>query len=460
MKLTVAPGEGRVHRSSDAVAFCPVPIPELGDIVRSGGKGSLFRLLAELIVSRSFAITPFVVLRLGDEPTLFLYGDLAVTVSGEQIDGRSTSTWIERPLTKTFSLEAGDTERVSNYADCDLSAGTVAADGFILAPNDTIEPSPASDVPASIPAAELAPADTPADVQAASSDGPTPIGLFPARDAAPSGLASAPEVEEAGSSTATGSHDLPPVPHAPAPIDNTVGTIDDDDFDPFAEPDVVNLELIGSVAAPETANEFVPFEPSLPSDPESVVVDESDDRTIASDATPPLDPPRGSAPPGLRAPPSSIPRAAVHRDNIEPAAVPPPGGFSPPTPGTGVGQAPVADASPALDHVDDRRAMLRVDDGQLHAVGSGLYVGRYPSKKGLPDGYGEVVVQGEDISRVHWRITAEPTGALAVEDLGSTSGTSTVGPDGVAQRLDPGMRRIIGPGTKIVFGDRWAMLER
>ncbi len=125
-------------------------------------------------------------------------------------------------------------------------------------------------------------------------------------------------------------------------------------------------------------------------------------------------------------------------------------------------QAPLPTPDPGSDlGADPARyyGRLRFDDGQEHEVTGGLYVGRHPTKMGLPDGYGTVVVTGQHVSRVHWKLVVGHR--IEVVDLGSTTGTTVVLPaTGIQYSVgaeDQPME--IVPGTKINFGDRWAVFE-
>jgi len=425
MSLAVAPGKGRVHRFEGAVAFCPRPISELRAILGTSDDKTLFQKLAALVVSRGFDADPFVVVRTNDAPAVFVFGDITVDASGESIDGRTASTWIERPLPEEFTLQGGDLSQLDEFADCDLIVGTVGAAGFSF--------SQGADLPKTQSSVQT-PGATEAETEQPSVE-TQDLADLPSTEVVPEPASTVQPVTSAEESAEL------------AQLEEE----DEDDFDPFAEPDLVDLEMIGSVPAPEIEVAAPELEAELDLADETILpatVEESDhDRSGSS-----------SQPSGVRPPPTAIPPATT-TGRSEPVGLRP---------------APTASAAPLSgkpnraepDVAVEQRvrsagpATLRVDDGQQIEVGSGVYVGRYPSKKGLPEGIGEVVVQGEDISRVHWALVAEMSGAFAVEDLGSTSGTKTVGPDGIEQPLNPGARRIIGSGTKIIFGDRWALFER
>lgn len=400
MKLMVVPGIGRVHRSDRAVAFCSGQSPDLAAIIQDSDSQALFQKLAMLVVSTEFKHSPFMVLRLGEERTMFLFGDLDVKTGDECFNGTTATTWIEMPVATGAPLRVGDTNESSNYEDCDLQSGTVAGSGFVLVPGGL-----SSTRETSLPTATSDPG-TPEGV---------PIGIKPLED-----------TSSARESVQTKT------------VVELIEVEDNDDFDPFEDPQTVDLDSIGTVIVAETESQPSEDQDCIPQ-PEVPEVDlDLEDMTIPPSHEDDL-PELRSKPLNLRAAPTTIPAPA--------------GASSPPVPK--LRSAPSNNPTPKTG-----LATIRVDDGQVVQFAVGLYIGRYPGKQGVPAGYDELVVQGEEISRVHWALTIEPSGAVAVEDLGSTSGTTTIGADGIEQPLAKGARRIVGPNTKILFGNRWVLFER
>jgi len=117
-------------------------------------------------------------------------------------------------------------------------------------------------------------------------------------------------------------------------------------------------------------------------------------------------------------------------------------------------------SEPAAEEADTPEVdygCLQLDDGQVIIIHSNLYLGRYPTKSGLPSGYQPVVVRGEHVSRVHWALVVSETGELTAKDLGSTGGTyiedATVGK---RIALTAGDEYPLRPESTVRFGDRWA----
>ncbi len=102
------------------------------------------------------------------------------------------------------------------------------------------------------------------------------------------------------------------------------------------------------------------------------------------------------------------------------------------------------------------RGELRLDDGQNIEIGQSVYIGRYPSKHGLPPGYDAIVIASDHVSRIHWELVYDGE-SVSVADLGSTTGTYVQGPgDDQQTRLAAGHLVPIENGTVITFGDRSA----
>ena len=106
-----------------------------------------------------------------------------------------------------------------------------------------------------------------------------------------------------------------------------------------------------------------------------------------------------------------------------------------------------------LEGSDSVRHVLRFDDGQEIVIGNGVYVGRHPTKNGLPDGYHGTTIRGEHVSRVHWELSLT-NGVPQIRDLGSGSGTEV---ESQGQRIPATAQGVdIAVGATVHFADRWA----
>lgn len=99
--------------------------------------------------------------------------------------------------------------------------------------------------------------------------------------------------------------------------------------------------------------------------------------------------------------------------------------------------------------------LLAFDDGtQHHLVGTGV-LGRDPVPDAAHVGAERIPVHdpGRSISKTHLALSVK-AGAVLVEDLHSTNGTSVRSPEGVSTSVLPGAPLLVGPGSTIRFGDR------
>ncbi len=154
------------------------------------------------------------------------------------------------------------------------------------------------------------------------------------------------------------------------------------------------------------------------------------------------------------APPRAIPDlpSSFSDDDASDAGSPP---VRPPgRPRLAVSEQDQDDLTPA----SRRRASVRFDDGQEAEVDTGIFVGRHPTKHGLPDGYAAITIRSEHVSRVHWELKVHG-GDILVRDLGSSSGLVLT-----ADGLDPleiprdGEVTLGGP-VRLEFADRWADID-
>ena len=216
-----------------------------------------------------------------------------------------------------------------------------------------------------------------------------------------------------------------------APVLDTHG---DEPWDPLADPDV-DLAAIG--AAPEVESLLDPIEPmespttsplAEPNESEHKVAEPEEPAGIRSAPIPP--------------PPSGPPPLQALRSNSDPT-LPGPPSFAPPSP-----QA--EDADRIASHI------LAFDDGQEVAVVRGVYVGRHPTKNGLPENYSSATIRGEHVSRVHWELRIENNEAL-IRNLSSNSGIEV---EVRGERIAvPDAGLTIPSGSTVHFADRWATYE-
>ncbi len=98
---------------------------------------------------------------------------------------------------------------------------------------------------------------------------------------------------------------------------------------------------------------------------------------------------------------------------------------------------------------------IRFDDGQIVVVSDGLVVGRHPAWR---PNYRAIEVASQTVSRSHWELAVSGERTF-VRDLNSADGTWLRYRSGDRMLLKPGMSVPLEPGTMVLFGDRWAVME-
>ncbi len=371
-------------RTADFVAFSSGPIDGLYQLLLQEPTEVVFKRLASLVVENDFTLPAFLVVRTGSFPAAFVYGDADLICSGASttITGSSSSTWIERPLENEEALRfhvgsISDDDRVA--IDTRLVLGCVPAAGLSFG----------------IPEEKPSPEDAEPEVD--------PIWQPPE----------------------------PEVLSDPHELEIDV----DPDWDPRADPEPIDLAVIGSSptvspehpATPEISDHLI-AEPQVEPDQPPIQATEParfDNKSIL-ETTRPAEPSSG----GMF--PSTLPRET----DAQPLLIPEPARQNP------------------------TQGRLAFDDGQITNIVVGAYVGRFPVKNGLPEGYEGVVVRSEHVSRTHWEVFTD-SGIAYVRDLGSHNGTSLQGPDDQeAQSLQAHEPTELLPDSVIHFGDRWARYER
>jgi|GEM_PF-4643440 len=102
----------------------------------------------------------------------------------------------------------------------------------------------------------------------------------------------------------------------------------------------------------------------------------------------------------------------------------------------------------------NRRARLVCSNGYSVLVGRGLIVGRFPSKHGVPEGYGTLKVTGAQVSRVHLRFTLDD-GVLNVRDENTANGSTLISSERAIRPVPSGSRQVaLEVGDAIEFGDQ------
>ncbi len=428
MRVAVSPGSGLLIVTSKLVAFSAEPIEEWFSLLAEEGDGhelQINRRMAALVVGKEFQVPPFAVIQ-RDPGSLFCFGNIEVLLGdGSAVNGAATSTWVEHPLSTSqltgLSVGLGIDDRAL------LGDGTVFAGGFRLVSTQT-----QSGATVDLGQTEPAGTDVPSRLDAA----PTP----PDSLSQPASPVPAVPVSPAGTEHGNASPNGEPgvaAPHsAEAPAEP------DDDWDPLADPDDLDLASIGAPAPAEPPTEVVSTALEAESAPQPNLVPE---RPAESS---------GMFSPGTNLANSDDSEPEVADEpTLAPPVRPPPRLGSDPVSG---GVAPVAPAGgpPATGLV------VEFDDGRSVAVVDGIYVGRHPSKRGLPDGFDAVVTDGETVSKVHWELVVDGPGVASVRDLGSVNGTF-VQVVGSAQQEPVGTEAAveIRPGATVHFGDRWARIQ-
>ena len=492
MKLRIIAGQGRIFRFGDVIGMSAGPIPELGSIVAdTANHKNLFKQLAAMVVRNDFAVNPFVAIRLGEEPVAFVFGDLTLTTANPSapINGSESTTWVERALNdnETKFLHAGESD-ISGGPDpdidawdggneCFLEVGFVFGGGFTFGtpaqpttPSETAEPvempEPVIAVNPVEPIKPFEPFDTVEPIEDVEqfADGGEPSTA--ASGPPPGPLSGPPPGPFDDVRLGEGPLGADPPSSGEQPLMN--------DFDPFAFETDIQLDQIGAQVQPDVylapgpSTELEPpLEPQSELDPEP----ERDDPTnfgplpvplVPPPARPPADlpPPPIYAPPLANVPPPNLAEHAPPADQYAPVSdqYPPPKDHYPgPDESTTHGEI---DPDGTTELIEGER-IIRFDDGQAVATYDGLFVGRYPSKGGLPEGYEEVVIRGEHVSRVHWAFDIDADGQASIRDLGSTSGTFVEPADqaGSPIQVTPGTSFPAMTGATIRFGDRWAQIE-
>ncbi len=444
VRMSLLAGTGRAVRHRDLVAFSAAPIAGLADMLAVDGT-DVFKRLAALVVRHQFDLPAFAVIDTTAHRA-FVFGDIALHGPGGSISGGQATTWVEATVADLELLACGP-EGTQPDPDTDLVEGAVPAGGFVLSTDPA--PSAAGLRPDAVPLSAATPAE---DVEPEFALSPEPeLALLaetvlmaePERvlmaEPEPVGV-SEPDLATADAPGRTTTYD-----EAPARLSILDQPVD---WNPLADPVGVDLASLGRVnhpagapsgsgwTRPATAEPAPDAPPAPPAPPDAATI--ALRRPLGVPAGPEADIP---PPPAGPVPPVPVP-LTVDDD---------PGATLPEIP------ALMVTADPAEG--PEAPARLRCDDGQLIEVRVGAYVGRHPTKGGLPEGYVAVTIRGEHVSRVHWKLTVAGDGLL-IADLGSASGTSIQLPGwSQAAALEGTEPTVVLPGTTVHFADRWAVVE-
>lgn len=406
-------GDGKLAHSGSAIIYSKGLNEDLFSLGRQQPSID-FKALATLVVSHEFNMAPFVVVDT-EQRKIFVFGDIVANVDGVELDGSTTTTFIESAIERDASVTCGHGAEISGQ----LNDGWARASGFSWGAGSVDaqaqvprveQPEPVSSVPEATPIAQPVPVEEVVEPAVGVEQAVEASG----GDASPDGLGEVVETQ------------MVPVPPVVAPLSD----VEPDEMDPLADPGI-SLEAIG---APEVVTDNT-APPLLPTPIETSPFEQMPELEPEPTAEPKLENPASEQQAPQTAlippPPSGIPLLQSTEGRSEPTI-----GLTPP--------------------VQSDRHILRFDDGQQIAFAAGVYVGRHPSKNGLPDGYLGVTVSGDRVSRVHWELIVEADVVL-VRDLGSSSGT-VVELDGRRRvATEAGIR--ISTGAKIHFADRCATYE-
>lgn len=135
------------------------------------------------------------------------------------------------------------------------------------------------------------------------------------------------------------------------------------------------------------------------------------------------------------------------------------GGFVPlRPPGTPQLRAPQIELDQQAPPISPRALVVRFDDGQEAEIDRGLYVGRYPTKNGVPHGYKAITIRSEHVSRVHWEVDLSGAQPL-IRDLGSLDGLLLKTDGSESVEVHPNGSAQIDGEVRVEFGDRWAKIH-
>lgn len=445
MDVSLIPGEGIVSRDERFLTWSADDSLDVMAQVCDAGDGA-FKALAALVLEKDFDASPFVVVDFERE-SAFIFGSAVLWSPGGVFDGATTSTWVETKLEDLSDLavnaDAGEADVVTRLVE-----GTVRAGGWLMVDVGTAsgqitesmaDPEEAAEAPhdeAEGSGAVIEAVDSHEEHDAIDDLPEAALEDGDADEALPS------ESEEVPSEISDSITDEPQgveilVPPASSNVEN-------DDVDFLQDDDALDDEA--PIASDEEGQSESLTIDLLEDDTEDVADPFAGDLTVVASSI-------GNGPPTVTF--DGEPPEVPDFPSEEEAGLAAPPLRSPGTPRLRSQEVTDDDMSPSPR---SRSVSVHFDDGQSVELDRGLYVGRHPTKNGLPVGYSSVTIRGEHVSRVHWEI--DLSGEMPViRDLGSMSGLLLQ-----AEGLDPmeiasnGEAALAGT-VRVEFADRWAEID-
>ena len=446
LRVTVAPGTGRIARRAGSFLFDPSGenTELIASFLDAASDDAAIVAVKQHLIDSGFESPPIVAVEWrGEGMDLLVFGDVNIQTSAAaapNLSGAGSGTWIEREL---GSLELGDATEVEVWCGddtdpaTDLRHGHVRGGGVRVAlvrPAEVVkrpvpEPEPESLNPRPVPSAEPPAPPEPVPAVAADPD-PAPAAPAPA-PAAPAPVASAPEPAAVPS---------PPTPAPPMP---TPPPLQPAATNGASAPAPAPVAQAGFVAA-MPASDWGDTEPQagggvVATAPDPFVEAGRSNANLLDDAvTEPLAPagsPVDAVEPGSAGLVEAVLCANQHsnppRSTICRVCA---AEISPDTPVMLVAQ-------PSVGH-------LRFEDSSVVEVDGALLVGRKPKS----DDARPVVVDHAEVSRSHVEVTIDGWSVL-VTDLGSRNGTWVIPTsDPTPIKLDEQVPYLLEHGTTVHLG--------
>lgn len=395
--VKVIPGDGRIARDATYLTWSADPEFDVLGLL-ADGNGDGFKALASAVLEADFEAAAFAVVDL-ERGAAFLFGATTLASAEFTLDGSSTSTWLEKTLIDCAGL-ALNVGRVEADPTTDLILGAVRGSGWVMGDFVHEDSAPAGgEEEAAQNEAEIASEDA-TNADSKMRPAPEPQGSAVEVLLPPGG---GPEI--AYDEFEVEEEPLAPVSEVEVEAGDVVmGDPMTENPPASADPFAGDLTITASSMQIETPT-IVP-ESTMPTTPEALDVATTMDRPMRSPGKPKL-------------------RTAV------------------------------AQEEDLIPSVKTRVVQVRFDDGQEVELDRGVYVGRNPTKNGVPVGYSSVTIRGEHVSRVHWEL--DLAGELPViRDLGSMSGL-ILKADGLdPMDIVPDGEASLAGSVRVEFADRWA----
>ena len=401
--VRVISGEGLISRDDRHLIWSADPALDiLSRLSTADGDG--FKALGSMVLEADFDMAPFAVIDF-ERSAAFVFGSTTLSTVNGTLDGATTSTWIEKSLELCTGLalnsDAGDADVAT-----DLIEGSVRGGGWVMGDyvpqQDVVPPSDEAEPPEETAGEAL---DVPVDVEEEDSTDE------PAQSMGDSAGSQVEVLLPPGRSEEVQYDEFESDPDLVEPVD--------------AEGDAnsVVVDLMGSEedASADPFNGDVTMVASRTDGPSTLSYESPEEDLSGGDSEAVDGPP-------LRAPGKPQLRSRdVGEDDLRPSS-----------------------RNPSV-HV-------RFDDGQEVELERGIYVGRHPTKNGLPVGYSSVTIRGEHVSRLHWEL--DLAGDLPIiRDLGSISGLTLQAEGLDPMEVSPDGEAALAGSVRVEFADRWADIE-